>query len=104
MITLIVRDRGNQVREIQAGENQLLMEVLREYEWGVPAICGGVCSCATCHVYLDEAWREAFPEPDYDEEDLVETLEHKQPGSRLSCHLTLGEAHDGLALALAPDE
>lgn len=104
MIKLHVTDRDGLVREIEAEESQLLMEALREFDWGVPAICGGMCSCATCHVYLDDAWTEAFPEPDYDEEDLVDTLEYKKPQSRLSCQLTLGEKHDGLVLTLAPEE
>ena len=104
MIQLNVTDRDGQVHEIEAEENQLLMEVLREFSWGVPAVCGGMCSCATCHVYLDDAWTGAFPPPDYDEEDLVHTLEYQRPESRLSCQLTLGEKHDGLVLTLAPDE
>ena len=80
------------------------MEVLREYEWGVAALCGGMCSCATCHVYLDEQWLDAFPDQDGDEQDLLEMLDHHEPNSRLSCQLVLEPRHDGLAIALAPEE
>jgi 2Fe-2S ferredoxin len=105
VITLKVKDREGQVHEIQASAGDTLMETLREYEWGVAAICGGMCSCGTCHVYLEGDGPDRFPEPDVDEEDLVDMLEFSREGvSRLSCQLTLTEAHDGLAMELAPDE
>ena len=105
MITLKVKDRDGGVHEVEANEGDTLMETLREFEWGVAAICGGMCSCGTCHVYLEADGMEKFPEPDVDEEDLVDMLEFSRDGaSRLSCQLTLSDAHDGLTLELAPDE
>jgi len=80
------------------------MEVLREFDWGVAAICGGMCSCATCHVYVDQAWQDKFPRREMDEEELLEFLDGFRPGSRLSCQLELREHHDGLQVELAPDE
>ena len=105
MITLKVKDRDGEVHEVSANEGDTLMETLREFDWGVAAICGGMCSCGTCHVYLEDEGMNRFPEPDVDEEDLVDMLEFSRDGaSRLSCQLTLAEEHDGLALELAPDE
>lgn len=104
MIKLIVTDRDGARREIEGAEGERLMEVLREHDWGVAAICGGMCSCGTCHVFLGEGWTERFPPRDFDEEDLVDMLEHGRENSRLSCQLTLGPEHDGLLLELAPDE
>lgn len=104
MINITVTDRNGQTHEIQANEGDRLMEVLREFDWGVAAICGGMCSCGTCHVFLDDAWLGKFPPQDVDEEDLVDMLDFGQPNSRLSCQLTLGPEHDGLRLELAPDE
>lgn len=105
MIKLNVKDRDGATHEVEANEGDTLMETLREYDWGVAAICGGMCSCGTCHVYLDPDDMARFPEPDVDEEDLVDMLEFSRDGaSRLSCQLTLQSEHDELSLELAPDE
>jgi len=104
LIKINVTDRDGGAHLIDAAPGEQLMEVLREHDWGVAAICGGMCSCGTCHVFVDEAWLDQFPAPDVDEEDLVDMLEFRQPNSRLSCQLTLKPEHDGLALHLAPEE
>ena len=104
MIRIIVKDRFDETHELEAAPGDHLMEVLREVPWGVEAICGGMCSCATCHVYVDEAWRDKFDQPELDEEDLLEFLDYRQDGSRLSCQLDLKEEHDGLQVTVAPEE
>lgn len=105
MIKLNVKDREGERHEVEANEGDTLMETLREFDWGVAAICGGMCSCGTCHVFIEEADREKFPAMDVDEEDLVDMLEFSRDGeSRLSCQLTLTAEHNGIALELAPDE
>lgn len=104
MIKINVKDREGQTHQIEAPEGDKLMEVLREHDWGVAAICGGMCSCGTCHVFLEQEWLDKFPPQDVDEEDLVDMLEYGGSNSRLSCQLTLEQAHDGLTLELAPDE
>lgn len=97
-------DLNGQKHEIQASPDDRLMEVLREFPWGVAAICGGMCSCGTCHVYVDDEWSDRFPDRNIDEEELLEFLDHKQVNSRLSCQLHLQPQHDGLKLSLAPEE
>ena len=104
MITIKVKDLDGESHEIQAQPGDRVMEVLREYEWGVAAICGGMCSCATCHVFVDEDWTEKFPPAESDEFELLEFLDDYKPNSRLSCQLTLKDEHDGLGLELAPEE
>ncbi|MGB5290123.1 MAG: 2Fe-2S iron-sulfur cluster-binding protein [Lysobacterales bacterium] len=104
MINISVKDLDGQTHEIQAREGDSLMEALREQEWGVPAICGGLCSCGTCHVYLDPQWQGKFMQADSDEQDLLDVFETTQATSRLSCQLQLGAAHDGLKLTIAPEE
>ena len=104
MITIKVTALDGQEYELEARPNDVLMELLREQEWGVAALCGGMCSCATCHVLVDEAWLESLPAKESDEEELLEILDHFQPNSRLSCQLRMQEAHDGLCLKLAPEE
>ncbi len=104
MITIIVKDRFGEKHQLEAEPGDHLMEVLREVPWGVEAICGGMCSCATCHVYVDETWRGTFDTAEVDEDDLLEFLDHRKDGSRLSCQLDLKEEHDGLTVTLAPEE
>ena len=81
-----------------------LMEALRELDYGVAAICGGMCSCATCHVYVAPAWSDIVPAQHSDERELVMELQHQRAGSRLSCQLPLSPALDGLEITLAPEE
>ncbi len=104
MITINVTDREGRKHAVEAHANDRLMEVLREFDWGVAAICGGMCSCATCHVFVDEAWKGTFPQREMDEQELLEFLDHFQPNSRLSCQLELKDQHDGLSVVLAPEE
>lgn len=104
MINISVKDLDGQVHEIHAREGDSLMEALREYEWGVPAICGGLCSCGTCHVYLDADWLDKFKTADPDEQDLLEEFDCTKENSRLSCQLQLKSEHEGLKLSIAPEE
>ena len=104
MISIHVTERSGDAHAIEAHPNDRLMEVLREFDWGVAAICGGMCSCATCHVYVDDAWLDAFPQREMDEQELLEFLDYFQANSRLSCQLELREQHDGLSVTLAPEE
>jgi 2Fe-2S ferredoxin len=104
LINISVKDLDGEVHEIQANEGDNLMEALREYEWGVPAICGGLCSCGTCHVYIDTQWLDKFQQADPDEQDLLDVFDSASDNSRLSCQMNLREAHNGLNLSIAPDE
>ena len=81
------------------------MENIRELEDSVDAICGGLCSCATCHVFVDPDWIDKLPPRHEDEEMLVsESLYFEPERSRLSCQITLTDELDGLALTVAPEE
>ena len=104
MINILVKDLAGQLHEIQAREGDSLMEALRKFEWGVPAICGGLCSCGTCHVYLDPDWLDRFHQADPDEQDLLDVFDSTKDNSRLSCQLRLQAGHDGLQLSIAPEE
>ena len=68
------------------------------------ALCGGVCSCATCHVYIDEALASIVEPADEEENDLLELSEHRRPGSRLSCQLRVTEAFSGKQVTIAQSE
>jgi 2Fe-2S ferredoxin len=65
---------------------------------GIEAECGGACACATCHVYVDEAWSGVIGEPSPIEEDMLDFAYEVRPNSRLSCQIRLTEAMDGLVV------
>ncbi len=104
MITINVTDREGRNHVVEGHPGDKLMEVLREFDWGVAAICGGMCSCATCHLYVGDEWLPSFPQREMDEEELLEFLDFFKPNSRLSCQLELQDRHDGLTVTLAPEE
>jgi len=67
---------------------------------GIEAECGGVCSCATCHVYVDPAWVEATGTPEHIEQDMLECTMDLQETSRLSCQIEVSDELDGLVVRL----
>ncbi len=104
MARMTVMDRDGIEHEIEAKPGLKVMEILRELDYGVAAICGGLCSCATCHVYVDDSWVARLPKPQSDELELLKELSDFRPAaSRLSCQLDFTEALSGLKLAIAPD-
>lgn len=103
-IRLNVVDRNGGEHEVETPPTGTLMEALRELEYGVSAICGGMCCCATCHVYIADDWADELPSRHSDEGDLLSELQFRQETSRLSCQIPLSENLDGLRLTLAPEE
>jgi len=104
MPLLKVVDRDGVEHEIKAHSGSVLMEPLRDMDDGVTAICGGMCSCATCHVFVDPEWTARLPKPMSDELDMLKDLSAFQPNSRLSCQIQLSEALTGLKVTIAPEE
>lgn len=104
MISIKVTDLDGQQHDVKANEGESLMEALRHDEWGVAAICGGLCSCGTCHVYVDTDWLDKFQQADSDELDLLDVFDTTKDNSRLSCQLYIQAAHEGLKLNIAPED
>jgi 2Fe-2S ferredoxin len=106
MIMPMVRviDRDGIERELEAPSGATLMEPLRDMDDGVAAICGGMCSCATCHVYVDEDWVAKLPAPMSDESDMLGDLVSRRANSRLSCQIVLNDALAGMKVSIAPEE
>jgi 2Fe-2S ferredoxin len=104
MPTLKVIDRDGHEHDVPARAGVKIMETLRELDYGIAAICGGMCSCATCHVYVDPAWSGKIPAPMSDERELLQELAHHKDGSRLSCQIDMTDELDGLRVTIAPDE
>ncbi len=104
MPELKVVDRDGIEHSVEARSGLKVMETLRELDYGVAAICGGMCSCATCHVYVDPEWLDRLPRRQSDEQDLLSELSHTKENSRLSCQVEMTDALDGLRVTIAPDE
>jgi len=104
MALLRVVDRDGVEHEVDAKPGLKVMETLRELDYGVAAICGGMCSCATCHVYVDPEWTSKLPEPMSDERELLTELSHHEHNSRLSCQIEFTNELAGLRVTIAPDE
>ena len=67
---------------------------------GILADCGGACSCATCHCYVDDSWVEKTGKPDEVEEQMLDFVMEVKPTSRLSCQIVVEDALDGLVVHL----
>jgi len=105
MAKLRIVTRGGEEREVEGRNGWTVMENIRDNGFDeLLALCGGCCSCATCHVHVDEEWLAALPPIGADEDDLLDTSDHRRPNSRLSCQIEFGAALDGLRVQIAPED
>lgn len=105
MVKLVVVSRSGSESTIEADEGISLMEALRDNGMDeLLALCGGCCSCATCHVYVDPAFSGDMPPRSEDEEDLLDSSDHKTEQSRLSCQVPVTAALEGLRVTIAPED
>jgi 2Fe-2S ferredoxin len=97
MVKIIFIDSAGQSREVQGEEGSTVMETaLKSSIPGIEAECGGACACATCHVYVDDAWVEKLPKAQSMEEDMLDFAFDVRPNSRLSCQIRVRAEIDGL--------
>ncbi|MBN1239245.1 MAG: 2Fe-2S iron-sulfur cluster binding domain-containing protein [Gammaproteobacteria bacterium] len=90
-------------REVEASPGTTVMEAAVDNGIeGIVAECGGACSCATCHVYVDPEWADRLTPPDAQEDGMLDCVVDRQPNSRLSCQIQLNDELDGL-LVRVPD-
>jgi 2Fe-2S ferredoxin len=101
-LKLFVTDTIGAEHELEGLDGWRAMEVIRDWGVGIRAECGGACSCATCHVYVDEAYFGRLPPPSDDEEDLLYSTLDRKDNSRLSCQILLKEELDGIKVTIAP--
>jgi 2Fe-2S ferredoxin len=105
MPRIFVETRGRDERLLEPRDGITLMEAIRDAGMEeLLALCGGCCSCATCHVHVDPAWVERLPPLGDDENDLLDSSNHRTERSRLSCQLRLTDALDGLRVRIAPED
>lgn len=101
-ITVILRD--GTMRQVEATAGMSVMEAIRDA--GIDellAMCGGCCSCATCHVYVEDG-DGILPPLSPDEDDLLDSSDHRRAHSRLSCQLILTNADAALRVRIAPED
>ncbi|MEE9434392.1 MAG: 2Fe-2S iron-sulfur cluster-binding protein [Sphingorhabdus sp.] len=102
-VTVITRE--GDASEIEAETGLTLMEVIRDNGFDdLLALCGGCCSCATCHVHVDPAYAEKVSKMGEDEDDLLESSDHRDEHSRLSCQIEVTDAIDGLTVTIAAED
>jgi 2Fe-2S ferredoxin len=99
MPKITFKDYSGTARTIDAENGSTVMETaIRNNIPGIEAECGGACACATCHVYIDEVWREKVGEPSPMEEDMLDFGYDVRPNSRLSCQIKVTDTLDGLVV------
>ena len=105
MPKLVVVNRAGDEQEVDAANGVSVMEAIRDNGFDeLLALCGGCCSCATCHVYVDAAFADKVAPLGEDENDLLDSTDHRQDNSRLSCQLQMNDALDGLKVTIAPED
>ena len=98
-ITFIEKSGAEHV--VDAAEGASVMEAaVKNTVPGIDADCGGACACATCHVYIDDAWTEKVGKPETMEESMLDFAYEPKPTSRLSCQITVSKDLDGLIVRL----
>jgi 2Fe-2S ferredoxin len=96
-ITFIEPDGTEHPVEAEIGAT-VMETAIRNLVPGIEAECGGACACATCHVYVDESWKETVGGASSMEEDMLDFAFDVRPTSRLSCQIKVTDALDGLVV------
>ncbi len=102
-LTVVTRDGTERTVTGEAGLS--VMEVIRDNGFDeLLALCGGCCSCATCHVHVDPEFADKLPKMSMDEDDLLDSTSDRDATSRLSCQLPFIDALDGLRVRIAAED
>ena len=105
MPKLVVVTRDGEEKTIEAESGLSVMEIIRDNGFDeLLALCGGCCSCATCHVQVDPAFADKLAAMSEDENDLLDSSDHRNEYSRLSCQLNFSDDLDGLRVTIAPED
>jgi 2Fe-2S ferredoxin len=105
MGTIIVESRNGAETTLQAEPSKNLMEIMRAS--GIEeilALCGGTCSCSTCHIVVAPEFADRLAPIGADENDLLDNSEHRAPTSRLACQIVFEDSMDGMRLKIAPED
>lgn len=97
-----VTDKDGKEHIFEGTDDWSVMEVIRENGIEILAQCGGACACATCHVYVDEAWNDKLASPSEEEIGMLDGAFDVKENSRLSCQIKCSPTLSGLKVKLAP--
>ncbi|AKQ42626.1 ferredoxin [Aurantiacibacter atlanticus] len=105
MAKLIVVNRAGEEATIEVEDGLTVMEAIRDNGFDeLLALCGGCCSCATCHVHVDPSFSDKLPDMSEDEDDLLDSSDNRDKTSRLSCQLAFTQELDGLKVTIAEED
>ncbi|MCY1672348.1 2Fe-2S iron-sulfur cluster-binding protein [Novosphingobium sp. SL115] len=105
MPKIVVVNRAGEEQTVEADAGLSVMEAIRDNGFDeLLALCGGCCSCATCHVYIDPAFADRVAPMSEDENDLLDSSDHRNETSRLSCQVQITGDLDGLRVTIAPED
>ena len=105
MPQLTVVNRAGEESTISVQDGLTVMEAIRDNGFDeLLALCGGCCSCATCHVHVDPAFKDRLPPMSEDEDDLLESSDHRNENSRLGCQVAFTADLDGLKVTIAQED
>lgn len=105
MLKIVVVNRAGEEKSLTVNAGQSVMEAIRDNGFDeLLALCGGCCSCATCHVHIDADCLGMIPAMTDDENDLLDSSSHRHDGSRLSCQVQLSSDLNGLRVMIAPED
>lgn len=105
MAELKIVSQNGETKTVEASNGRTLMEVIRDNGFDeLLALCGGCCSCATCHVYVEESYVDKLPSVSEDENDLLDSSDHRQATSRLACQVPVTDAISGMTVTIAPED
>lgn len=105
MANLVVVSRDGTEKVIEGQTGLSVMEIIRDAGFDeLLALCGGCCSCATCHVHIDASSVATIAPMGEDENDLLDSSSHRDDNSRLSCQIPFSDALDGLRVTIAEED
>ncbi|SGZ52114.1 CIC11C00000005836 [Sungouiella intermedia] len=97
-ITFITKDGTQHTFEVAEGDN--LLDIAQAYNLDMEGACGGLCACSTCHIIVDPDFYDEIPEPDDDENDMLDLAFGLTETSRLGCQVKMSKELDGIRVAL----
>ncbi len=102
-VVFILSDGTRQTVEVEPG-GTLMEAALLNMVPGVEGMCGGVCSCATCHCYVSAPWQQTLEGPRSGELEMLDAVTYRRADSRLGCQVTLTSSLDGIEVMLPPSQ
>ncbi len=105
MTALTLTTRDGTTHLLEGADGMSLMEAIRAHgHHELLALCGGNCSCGTCHVQVEAAWFERLLRMSDDEKYLLDLSAHRIATSRLSCQVVIEPDLAGLTIRIAPED